>query len=153
MGKWSADSASHVSTMSSGDFASNEKSVTIAQAGNVKIQLVSANGITILKDAVPVLEGEIIDGTFMSKKALLAFLEAQIADAKAKGVLFSLHMKATMMKVSDPIIFGHCVKVFFKPVFEKFGKELDEAGVNVNNGFGNLLSNLDNLAPEVKSSN
>ena len=151
MGKWSADSASHVSTMESGDFASNEKSVTIAQAGNVKIQLVSAGGTTVLKDAVPVLEGEIIDGTFMSKKALLAFFEAQIADAKAKGILFSLHMKATMMKVSDPIIFGHGVRVYFKSVFEKFGKELDEAGVNVNNGLGNLLSNLDNLAPETKT--
>ncbi len=151
MGKWSANSASHVSTMGAGDFASNEKSITIAQAGNVNIQLVSASGTTVLKEAVPVLEGEIIDGTFMSKKALLAFFEAQIADAKDKGVLFSLHMKATMMKVSDPIIFGHGVKVFFKSVFEKFGKELDEAGVNVNNGFGNLLSNLDNLAPEVKT--
>jgi len=150
MGKWSADSASHVSTMGAGDFASNEKSVTIAKAGNVKIQLVSASGTTVLKEAVPVLEGEIVDGTFMSKKALLAFFEAQIADAKAKGVLFSLHMKATMMKVSDPIIFGHAVRVFFKSVFEKFGKELDAAGVNVNNGFGNLLSNLDNLAPETK---
>ena len=151
MGKWSADSVSHVSTMGAGDFASNEKSVTIAQAGNVKIQLVNANGTTVLKEAVPVLEGEIIDGTYMSKKALLAFFEAQIADAKAKGVLFSLHMKATMMKVSDPIIFGHAVKVFFKSVFEKFGKELDAAGVNVNNGFGNLISNLDNLSPEVKT--
>ncbi|MFK8005879.1 MAG: NADP-dependent isocitrate dehydrogenase [Saprospiraceae bacterium] len=150
MGKWSADSASHVSTMGAGDFASNEKSVTITKAGNVKIQLVGAGGTTVLKEAVPVLEGEIIDGTYMSKKALLAFFEAQIADAKAKGVLFSLHMKATMMKVSDPIIFGHAVKVFFKSVFEKFGKELDEAGVNVNNGLGNLLGNLDNLAPEVK---
>ena len=151
MGKWSADSASHVSTMGSGDFASNEKSVTIAKAGSVKIQLVGANGTTVLKESVPVLDGEIIDGTFMSKKALLAFLEAQMKDAKTKGILFSLHLKATMMKVSDPIIFGHGVKVFFKSVFEKFGKELDEAGVNVNNGFGNLLSNLDKLAPEVKT--
>ncbi len=151
MGKWSANSASHVSTMGAGDFAANEKSVTIAQAGSVKIQLVGANGTTILKEAVPVLEGEIIDGTFMSKNALVAFLEEQIADAKAKGVLFSLHMKATMMKVSDPIIFGHGVKVFFKPVFEKYGKALDEAGINVNNGLGNLLGNLDKLAPAVKS--
>ena len=151
MGKWSADSTSHVATMGSNDFASNEKSVTIAKAGSVNIQLVGANGTTILKESVPVLEGEIIDGTVMSKKALVAFFEAQIADAKAKGVLFSLHMKATMMKVSDPIIFGHAVKVFFKPVFEKFGKELDAAGVNVNNGFGNLLSNLDNLEPAVKT--
>ena len=151
MGKWSADSASHVSTMGAGDFASNEKSVTVSKAGNVKIQLVGASGTTVLKEAVPVLEGEIIDGTFMSKKALVAFLEAQIADAKAKGILFSLHMKATMMKVSDPIIFGHAVKVFFKPVFEKYGKELDEAGVNVNNGLGNLLGSLDKLDPAVKT--
>ena len=150
MGKWSTESASHVSTMGENDFASNEKSVTIAKAGNVKIQLVTAEGTTVLKEAVPVLEGEIIDGTYMSKKALIAFFEAQIADAKAKGVLFSLHMKATMMKVSDPIIFGHGVKVFFKSVFEKFGKELDAAGVNVNNGFGNLIANLDNLTPEIK---
>jgi len=151
MGKWSADSKSHVSTMGAGDFASNEKSVTIAKAGNVKIQLVGAGGTTVLKESVPVLEGEIIDGTFMSKKALLAFFEEQIADAKEKGVLFSLHMKATMMKVSDPIIFGHAVKVFFKPVFEKYGKELSEAGVNVNNGLGSLLGNLDKLAPAVKT--
>ena len=151
MGKWSPDSASHVSSMGAGDFASNEKSVTITQAGSVNIQLVSASGTTVLKEAVPVLKGEIIDGTFMSKKALLAFFEAQIADAKAKGILFSLHMKATMMKVSDPIIFGHGVKVFFKSVFEKYGNELDEAGVNVNNGFGNLLGNLDKLASDVKA--
>ena len=137
--------------MGSGDFASNEKSVTITKAGSVKIQLVNAKGTSILKEAVPVLEGEIIDATFMSKKALLAFLEAQIADAKNKGVLFSLHMKATMMKVSDPIIFGHAVRVYFKSVFEKFGKELDEAGINVNNGFGNLLAHLNKLAPAVKT--
>jgi len=150
MGEWSADSKSHVSTMGSGDFASNEKSVTIAKAGNVKIQLVTGNGASVLKE-VPVLEGEIIDATKMSKKALIAFFETQIADAKAKGLLFSLHMKATMMKVSDPIIFGHAVKVFFKSVFEKFGKELAEAGVDVNNGFGNLLGNLDKLDPAVKA--
>lgn len=149
MGEWASSSASHVATMGAGDFASNEKSVTIAEAGSVKIQLVGAT-TTILKESVSVLEGEIIDGTMMSKKALVSFLEAQIADAKAKGVLFSLHMKATMMKVSDPIIFGHGVKVFFKSVFEKYGKELDAAGVNVNNGFGNLLSNLNKLTPETK---
>ena len=151
MGAWSADSASHVSTMGKNDFATNEKSVTIEKAGSVKIQLVNNNGTTVLKERVPVLEGEIIDGTFLSKKALITFFEEQIADAKAKGVLFSLHMKATMMKVSDPIIFGHGVKVFFKSVFEKYGKELEAAGVNVNNGFGSLISNLDNLSPEVKA--
>ena len=150
MGEWSADSTSHVSTMQSGDFASNEKSVTIANAGSIKIQLVSPNNTTVLKEFVPVLDGEIIDGTVLSKKALVSFLEEQIADAKEKGVLFSLHLKATMMKVSDPIIFGHGVKVFFNSVFDKFGKELDEAGVNVNNGFGNLLSNLEELSPAIK---
>ncbi|MDG1849142.1 MAG: NADP-dependent isocitrate dehydrogenase [Flavobacteriales bacterium] len=151
MGEWTASSASHVSTMGSGDFASNEKSVTISQAGNVKIQLTNAAGITTLKESVPVLEGEIIDATVMSKKALLTFLEAQISDAKEQGVLFSLHMKATMMKVSDPIIFGHCVKAFFKSVFEKFGKELEKEGINANNGLGNLLSGLDSLDPKVKT--
>ena len=151
MGKWSKDSASHVSTMESGDFASNEKSVTIAQAGKVQIQLVSATETTVLKNNITVLDGEIIDGTLMSKKALLSFLEEQIADAKNKGVLFSLHLKATMMKVSDPIIFGHGVKVFFKSVFDKFGTELEQAGINVNNGFGNLLSNLDQLSATTKT--
>ncbi len=151
MGKWSTDSASHVSTMQSGDFAHNEKSVTIATAGEVKIQLVNDKNTTVLKENVSVLEGEIIDGTLMSKKALLSFLEEQKADAKAKGVLFSLHMKATMMKVSDPIIFGHGVKVYFKSVFEKYGAELEEAGINVNNGFGNLLSKLDQLSETTRT--
>ena len=150
MGSWSTSSASHVSTMSSGDFASNEKSLTITKAGNLKIQHISSNGISVLKEAVPVLEGEIIDSTLMSKKALLAFLETQIVDARSKGVLFSLHMKATMMKISDPIIFGHAVRVYFKSVFEKFGNELEQVGINVNNGFGNLLTHLNKLAPALK---
>ena len=151
MGEWTSASASHVSTMGAGDFASNEKSITVASAGSLKIQLSHTEGTTTLKESVPVLEGEIIDATVMSKKALVNFLEVQVADAKEKGVLFSLHMKATMMKVSDPIIFGHCVKVFFKSVFEKFGSELEAAGINANNGLGNLLSGLDALAPEVKT--
>ena len=151
MGEWTSASASHVATMGAGDFASNEKSITVASAGSLKIQLSHAEGTTTLKESVPVLAGEIIDATVMSKKALVNFLEAQVADAKEKGVLFSLHMKATMMKVSDPIIFGHCVKVFFKSVFEKFGSELEAAGINANNGLGNLLSGLDALAPEVKT--
>ena len=150
MGTWSSTSKSHVATMDSGDFASNEISVTISQADNLSIQFVGTHGTKTLKKCVPVLEGEIIDGTLMRKKALLSFLEAQMADAKAKGVLFSLHMKATMMKVSDPIIFGHAVRVFFKSVFEKYDKELKEAGVNVNNGFGNLLACLNKLSPELK---
>jgi len=132
-------------------FRIQRKSVTIAQAGNVTIQLTHAEGTTTLKESVPVLEGEIIDATLMSKKALLSFLEAQIADAKNQGVLFSLHMKATMMKVSDPIIFGHCVKAFFKSVFDKFGAELAQAGIDANNGLGNLLSGLNGLAPDVKT--
>ncbi|MCH9660206.1 MAG: NADP-dependent isocitrate dehydrogenase, partial [Bacteroidetes bacterium] len=103
MGAWSSDSNTHVATMTSGDFRNNEQSVTIQNAGNVKIILDSSEGETVLKDNVPVLAGEIIDGTYMSKKALLAFLSEQVADAKNQGVLFSLHMKATMMKVSDPI--------------------------------------------------
>ena len=151
MGEWSSESASHVSTMSSGDFASNEKSVTLKKASTLSIKLISKEGVKILKDAIPVLEGEIIDGTLMSKKALISFLENEVADAKDKDVLFSIHMKATMMKVSDPIIFGHCVKVFFKSVFKKFGKELDQVGVNVNNGFANLLIQLNNLPPRIKN--
>ena len=115
MGAWAKDSKTHVATMGSGDFFSNEKSVTILTPGNVKIELVnSAGNISILKEKLTLIEGEIIDATVMNKKALVEFLEAQIKDAKDKNVLFSLHMKATMMKVSDPIIFGHCVKVYFK---------------------------------------
>ena len=150
MGKWSTDSATHVSTMESGDFASNEKSVTLTKPAQVRIQFVDNKGVRILKEAIPLLEDEIIDGTVMSKKALLAFLEEQILDAKAKNVLFSLHLKATMMKVSDPIIFGHGVQVFFKSVFAKFGSELEAAGVNVNNGLGNLLSNLNKLDASLR---
>jgi isocitrate dehydrogenase len=150
MGKWASNSASHVSTMSSGDFASNEKSLTIDKDSILTIKHIHKDGIDILKDNLPVLEGEIIDGTFMSKKSLIAFLEKEVKDAKDQDVLFSLHMKATMMKVSDPIIFGHCVKVFFKSVFKKFGEELNQIEVNVNNGFGNLLSQLNKLDPIVK---
>ncbi|MGD9751750.1 MAG: NADP-dependent isocitrate dehydrogenase, partial [Acidimicrobiia bacterium] len=105
MGAWSKDSKTHVSHMGSGDFFSNEKSVTIAKDGSLRIQLVNDAGTTVLRESVPVLAGEIVDGTFMSAKALRSFLAEQVADAKAKGVLFSLHLKATMMKVSDPIIF------------------------------------------------
>jgi isocitrate dehydrogenase len=151
MGAWSKDSTSHVSTMGVNDFKSNEKSVTLSAAGTLKIELTAKDGSkTVLKDNIKVLDKEIIDATVLSKNALVKFLEAQIADAKAKGVLFSLHMKATMMKVSDPIIFGYGVKAYFKTVFEKYGKELAAAGVNVNNGFGNLLANLDNLSADVR---
>ncbi|WP_452221060.1 NADP-dependent isocitrate dehydrogenase [Lacinutrix salivirga] len=150
MGKWSKESKSHVATMTHGDFAHNEKSLTLNEATTVKIQHTDTTGnTTVLKDNLALLQGEIIDATVMSKKALLEFLSEQVEDALNKGVLFSLHMKATMMKVSDPIIFGHAVRVFFKDLFEKHGKTFDKIGVDVNNGFGNLLSNLHQL-PEDK---
>ncbi|MEN8858311.1 MAG: NADP-dependent isocitrate dehydrogenase [Flavobacteriaceae bacterium] len=150
MGAWNSDSKTHVATMSSGDFAHNEKSVTINEATSVSIIHTDTNGNrTILKDSITLLDKEIIDATTMSKKALLSFLENEVADAKENGTLFSLHMKATMMKVSDPIIFGHAVRVFFKDVFVKHGDTLASIGVDVNNGFGNLLSNLSEL-PEEK---
>lgn len=150
MGTWSKDSKSHVATMTAGDFAHNEKSLTLNDATTVSIKHTDANGTTkTLKDNISLLKGEIIDASVMSKKALINFLEAQVADAKETGVLFSLHMKATMMKVSDPIIFGHAVRVFFKDLFTKHGETFKEIGVNVNNGFGNLLSNLEEL-PEAK---
>lgn len=150
MGAWSSDSKTHVATMSKGDFAHNEKSVTLAEATSVKIVHSDAKGNqTILKDNLNLLKGEIIDATIMSKKALIEFLEEQVEDALDKSVLFSLHMKATMMKVSDPIIFGHAVRVFFKDLFEKHGKTFDKIGVDVRNGFGNLLEKLNEL-PEDK---
>ncbi len=152
MGAWTKDSKSHVATMQSGDFFHNEQSVTVPDATTVKIVFTDQSGNqTELRKPLNLKAGEIIDATVMSKKALVAFLQEQVADAKAKGVLFSLHMKATMMKVSDPIIFGHAVKVFFAPVFEQYGDKLAEIGVNVNNGFGNLLSNLDKLDEETRA--
>ncbi|WP_235294245.1 NADP-dependent isocitrate dehydrogenase [Portibacter lacus] len=152
MGKWSSDSKSHVSTMSHGDFMNNEKSHTFDEATTVKIQHVAKDGVvTVLKDNLAILKGEILDGTFMSKSALVDFLKEQVADAKAKDVLFSLHMKATMMKVSDPIIFGHAVEVFFAPVFEKHAATIADLGVDVSNGFGDLISKLDELPSEKKA--
>ncbi|MFB2538008.1 MULTISPECIES: NADP-dependent isocitrate dehydrogenase [unclassified Acinetobacter] len=152
MGAWSKDSKSHVATMTSGDFYANEKSVTVADATTVSFVFTANDGTkTELRKPLALKAGEIIDATVMSKKALISFLTEQVADAKAKGVLFSLHMKATMMKVSDPIIFGHAVKVFFAPVFEQYGEQLDAAGINVNNGFGNLLENLDKLDAETRA--
>ena len=152
MGTWSKDSKSHVAAMAEGDFCHNEKSITINAATDVKIEHLDVNGnSTILKASTPLLAGEIIDASIMSKKALLAFLEAQIADAKENNVLFSLHMKATMMKVSDPIIFGHAVRVFFKEVFAKHGETFNKIGVDVNNGFGNLLNKLEELPTDQKA--
>ncbi|MDT8418216.1 MAG: NADP-dependent isocitrate dehydrogenase [Lutibacter sp.] len=152
MGAWSADSKTHVSTMKDGDFFSNEKSITVAEGGDVKIQFANQMGsVTVLKEKTTLLPGEIIDATFMSKKALVKFLEEQIKDAKEKNVLFSLHMKATMMKISDPIIFGHAVTAFFKDVFEKHSLLIKELGVDVNNGFGDLISKIQGL-PEAQKS-
>ncbi len=152
MGAWSSDSKTHVATMSDGDFAHNEKSVTVPNATNVTIKHIANNGSqTVLKESISLLDGEIIDATVMSKKKLLTFLEEQVADAKAQGVLLSLHMKGTMMKVSDPIIFGHAVKVFYKDLFEKHQETFDKIGVNANVGFGNVLSNLDEVSAEKKA--
>ena len=147
MGAWSKDSKTHVAHMNGGDFFSNEQSVTIGAADTLKIQLEGADGaVTVLKASVPVQAGEIVDGTFMSKRALTAFLAEQVADAKAQGVLFSLHLKATMMKVSDPIIFGHGVRAFFADVFAKHGAALDRVGADPNNGLGAVLEAIAKLS-------
>ena len=152
MGTWSENSKTHVATMNTGDFAHNEKSLTLDRATDISIQHISADGTKIiLKEKVSLLADEIIDATTLNKKALLSFLDSEIADAKKQNVLFSLHMKATMMKVSDPIIFGHAVKVFFKDLFDKHSQTFEEIGVDVNNGFGNLLSNLKIVSKEKKN--
>ncbi|MAC33538.1 MAG: isocitrate dehydrogenase (NADP(+)) [Haliea sp.] len=150
MGAWSGDSKSHVSHMEQGDFYGSEQSVTVADAGEVKIEFVGADGDTrVLKERTPLLAGEVIDSAVMNVRALREFYAAQIEDAKAQGVLFSLHLKATMMKVSDPIMFGHAVEVFFKNVFEKHADSIRELGVDVSYGFGDLLARLQEL-PEDK---
>ena len=148
MGEWLSTSKTHVASMTGGDFFSNEKSVTLsaANAGNGQIEFVAGDGtVTVLKAPIPLQDGMVIDSTFMSVKALRTFLAEQIADAKAQGVLFSLHLKATMMKVSDPIIFGCGVTEFFKPVFDKHAATLEELSVNPNNGFGDVIAKLKNL--------
>jgi isocitrate dehydrogenase len=143
MGAWSADSRTAVATMGDGDFRSNEKSVTAASPTGVRIEHVGKDGsVTVLKSGIALQAGEILDATFMSRKALLAFLEQQIAAAKSRGVLFSLHLKATMMKVSDPILFGHAVRVFFAPLVAKHASTLSELGVDFNNGFGDLVAKM-----------
>jgi isocitrate dehydrogenase len=151
MGKWSSDSKTHVDSMSEGDFYGSEKSLTVPAATTVSIELVGNDGKReVLKSGLNLMEGEVIDASTLSISSLKDFLERAKADAKAKGVLFSIHMKATMMKVSDPIIFGHAVKVFFAPVFEKHGETFESLGVDVNNGFGDLLANLENFQPRKK---
>ncbi|WNH53687.1 NADP-dependent isocitrate dehydrogenase [Stenotrophomonas oahuensis] len=149
MGKWSKDSKSHVSHMDAGDFYGSEKSATLANAGNLKIELVKADGsAVVLKEKTAVKAGEIVDAAVMSRSALAAFVQAQIADAKAKGVLFSLHLKATMMKVSDPIMFGLVVEEFYKDVLAKHADVLKQAGFDANNGIGDLYARLPQL-PEA----
>lgn len=152
MGAWSSDSKTHVSTMGQGDFFSNEKSVTVSEPTNVRIEHVAEDGnVAVLKENVSLLADEIIDGTFMSKKALVSFLSEQVKDAKDAGILFSLHMKATMMKVSDPKIFGHGVRSFFADVFEKHGETLASLGADATNGFGDILAKLNELPADKKS--
>lgn len=149
MGAWAKDSLSHVAHMDGGDFFENEKSTTIAKDGSLKIELHSADGVKVLKESVPVLAGEVVDATFMNVAKLNEFLAKEIADAKASGVLFSAHLKATMMKVSDPIIFGHIVKAFYKDLFDKHADTFAEIGVDVNNGFGDVVAKIASL-PEAK---
>jgi isocitrate dehydrogenase len=146
MGEWSMASRSHVAHMKHGDFYHGEKSMTLDRARDVKMELVTKDGkTTVLKPKVSLLAGEIIDSMFMSKKALCDFYEEQMEDARATGVMFSLHVKATMMKVSHPIVFGHAVRIFYKDAFAKHGKLFDELGVNVNNGLVNLYDKLETL--------
>ncbi len=146
MGAWSADSKSHVASMSEGDFYSSEQSVVIETAGDVKIEFTGDDGEThVLKEQTPVLAGEVIDATVMSCNALRIFFEQAMQDAKAQGVLLSLHLKATMMKVSDPIIFGHAVKVYFKDVFEKHAATFDQLGVDTRNGLGDVYAKIASL--------
>jgi len=152
MGKWSSESKSTVAHMSGDDFFANEKSVTVSEPTTVKIEFVAADGSTkVLKEKTSLKAGEIIDGTKLSKKALIAFLEEQVAKAKADDVLLSLHLKATMMKVSDPIIFGHAVRVFFKDLLAKHTATFAELGVDLNNGFGDLVSKIQSLPADKKA--
>ncbi|MGI9243355.1 MAG: NADP-dependent isocitrate dehydrogenase [Verrucomicrobiales bacterium] len=143
MGAWAADSKTRVATMGADDFCSNEKSLTMEKADDVRIEHVAADGsVTVLKESTPLLAGEILDASVMSKAALIAFLEEQVAAAKSEGILFSLHMKATMMKVSDPIIFGHCVRVFFKDLIAKYADVIEAQAVDFCNGFGDLVAKI-----------
>jgi isocitrate dehydrogenase len=152
MGSWNPQSKSHVATMQAGDFRANEKSLTINQPIDVSVVLHKNDGSKqVLKEKISLKKGEIVDATFMSKQALCDFLLYQVIDAREKNILFSLHMKATMMKVSDPIIFGHAVKIFFKDLFEKHESTFEKLGVNVNNGFGDVTSKIASLPEEEKS--
>ncbi len=151
MGAWSPDSKTHVAHMKGGDFRSNEKTMTMTAATDARIEFVGQDGkTTVLKPKVALQAGEVIDATFMSKRALRQFLEEQIEDSKKQGVLFSLHMKATMMKVSDPKIFGHAVTVYYKDVFEKHGETLKKLGVDPDNGIGDLYAKIKALPDDQR---
>ena len=152
MRPWPADSKTHVAHMDGGDFRANETSLTLSEPTTARIEHVAKDGtVTVLKEELSLLAGEVLDATFMSKKALVAFLAAQVDDARAQGVLFSLHMKATMMKVSDPIIFGHAVRVFFADLFETYGSLFEELGVDPNNGFGDVISKIAELPRDQRT--
>jgi isocitrate dehydrogenase len=152
MGAWSSDSRSHVSTMSDGDFRSTEQSVTLAREGTVRIEHVAADGsVTVLKDSTPVLADEVLDASVMRRAALDEFLAAQVADAKDQGVLFSVHLKATMMRVSDPIIFGHAVRAYFSDLFTQHGDVLRSVGVNPNDGIAALLKAIERLGEDQRA--
>ncbi len=151
MGAWSPDSKTHVVHMKRGDFCSNEKSVTLTEATDARIEFVGQDGkTTVLKPKLALQAGEVIDATFMSRRALREFLEAQIEDAKKQGVLFSIHLKATMMKVSDPKIFGHAVSVFFKDVFDKHAAVFQKLGVDPDNGLGDLYAKIKTLPDDQR---
>ncbi|WML92438.1 NADP-dependent isocitrate dehydrogenase [Thiothrix lacustris] len=150
MGKWSPASRTHVSYMRRGDFYSSEQSVVMEQDGAVRMELVTPDGEVQVLKTIPLLAGEIIDSMYMSKQALCAFYAEQLADAKDSGILFSLHVKATMMKVSHPIVFGHAVKVFFKDLFAKYGELFEQLGVNPNNGMSSVLEKIQSLPAEIR---
>ncbi|WP_026553745.1 NADP-dependent isocitrate dehydrogenase [Arthrobacter sp. 35W] len=152
MGAWSADSKTNVAHMTAGDFRSNEKSVVIAADDKIKIEFVAEDGaVSTLKDFFPVLAGEVVDGTVMRAAALDSFLAAQVARAKEEGILFSAHLKATMMKVSDPIVFGHVVKAYFPELFANYGEALAAAGLSANNGLASIIAGLGNLPEDVRA--
>lgn len=151
LGSWDADSKTHVSHMDDGDFYGNEKSVALLKSAQVRIEFINQKGAShVLKDFFPVLEGEILDATFMSKKKLTQFLKESLSDAKKKEVLFSIHLKSTMMKISDPVIFGAAVSVYFEDLFQKYKKTFDTLGINPNNGIQTLINNLDKLDTSTK---
>ncbi|MEJ2679570.1 MAG: NADP-dependent isocitrate dehydrogenase, partial [Gemmatimonadota bacterium] len=152
MRPWPEDSKTHVSCMDAHDFKHNEKSVCLEEATVARIEHVARDGsVTVLKESLPLLAGEVLDGTYMSKNALVRFFHAQIRDAKQEGVLFSLHLKCTMMKVSDPIMFGHAVRVYFEDLFTKYDELFDQLGVDPNNGFGDVLAKIADLPEDQRA--